>query len=489
MKLSFGSSAVLGIGAILLPIAQAQQVNEGPVTRAALAATPVTTTGGTIGRLPVFTGSATLGDSLVFQNASGIGIGAAPAAAFDVTGASIFRGPVTFIAPRLATATAGVNSSALQLSASVFDLNSGKATSPYFEFLAEPTNNNTNHSGANLHLLYNPGFGGPRESGLTFNANGTINFAPAQKFPIAAGPAGPAGPQGPAGPAGATGPVGPAGPGGTLTLPYSGVGAAPPEDSNNALFIITNTTGGGTGIIGRGGPAPTNPIDYGGTGVIGIGGDGETAGYGVYGYGGQGNTGGFGVVGIAGGAEFSAGGYFKGNESSVAGKFAGDVEVDGNLTKASGSFKIDDPIDPSNKYLYHSFVESPDMKNIYDGNVTTDGRGDAVVTMPAYFEALNRDFRYQLTVVGQFAQAIVATKIANGSFLIKTDKPNVEVSWQVTGIRQDAWANAHRTPNEVDKPEKDKGHYLHPELFGKSEDARIAPQGALLLKSKQNVRR
>lgn len=485
MKLSLRSYAVLGFTAILLPIAGAQQVSEAAVTRAAQVATPVTTTGGTIGRLPVFTGATTLGDSLLFQNASGIGIGAAPAAAFDVTGASVFRGPVTFVAPRLATASAGVNSSALQLSASVFDSNSGKATSPYFEFLAEPTNNNTNHSGANLHLLYNPGFGGPRESGLTFNANGTINFAPAQKFPIAAGPAGPAGPQGPAGPAGATGPAGPAGPGGTLTLPYSGVGASPSQP----LFTVTDTTPGGTAIVGQGGPAPENPPDLGGVGVIGIGGGGETSGNGVVGYGGQGETGGFGVVGIAGGAEFSAGGYFKGNESSVAGKFAGDVEVDGNLTKASGSFKIDDPIDPSNKYLYHSFVESPDMKNIYDGNVTTDGRGDAVVTMPAYFEALNRDFRYQLTVVGQFAQAIVATKIANGSFLIKTDKPNVEVSWQVTGIRQDAWANAHRTPNEVDKPEKDKGHYLHPELFGKSEDARIAPQGALLLKSKQNVRR
>jgi hypothetical protein len=41
---------------------------------------------------------------------------------------------------------------------------------------------------------------------------------------------------------------------------------------------------------------------------------------------------------------------------------------------------------------------------------------------------LNRDFRYQLTVIGTFAQAIVVTEIANGSFSIKTDKPNVKVS-------------------------------------------------------------
>ena len=45
--------------------------------------------------------------------------------------------------------------------------------------------------------------------------------------------------------------------------------------------------------------------------------------------------------------------------------------------------------------------------NVYNGNVTTDANGDATVILPDYFEALNRDFLYQLTVIGQFAQAIV----------------------------------------------------------------------------------
>lgn len=97
-----------------------------------------------------------------------------------------------------------------------------------------------------------------------------------------------------------------------------------------------------------------------------------------------------------------------------------------------------------------------------------------MVTMPDWFEALNRDFRYQLTVIGTFAQAIVATEMANGSFSIKTDKPNVKVSWQVTGVRQDAWANAHRIPVEQLKPEKERGSYLHPELFGAPEEKSIA---------------
>jgi len=149
------------------------------------------------------------------------------------------------------------------------------------------------------------------------------------------------------------------------------------------------------------------------------------------------------------------------------------VNVFGTLTKQGGSFKIDHPLDPANKYLYHSFVESPDMMNIYNGNVTTDSTGLATVTMPDWFEALNRDFRYQLTVIGQFAQAIVGRKMSDSKFTIKTDKPNVEVSWQVTGVRQDAWANAHRIPTEETKDAVERGHYLHPELFGQPEEASI----------------
>ena len=150
----------------------------------------------------------------------------------------------------------------------------------------------------------------------------------------------------------------------------------------------------------------------------------------------------------------------------------------GNLTKGGGSFKIDHPLAPANKYLYHSFVESPDMMNIYNGNVVTDKRGLATIELPDWFEALNRDFRYQLTVIGRFAQAIVMEKVHNHQFTIKTNKPDVEVSWQVTGIRQDPYANAYRIPVEEVKPPQEQGRYLHPELFGagpeKSVNARTA---------------
>ncbi len=149
------------------------------------------------------------------------------------------------------------------------------------------------------------------------------------------------------------------------------------------------------------------------------------------------------------------------------------LDVTNSLTKPSGSFKIDHPLDPANKYLYHSFVESPDMMNVYNGNIATDGEGLATVTLPDWFEALNKDFRYQLTVIGQFAQAIVAKKIEQNQFQIRTNLPNVEVSWQVTGIRHDAFADAHRIQTEVEKAPLDRGHYLHPELFGAPETARI----------------
>jgi hypothetical protein len=50
----------------------------------------------------------------------------------------------------------------------------------------------------------------------------------------------------------------------------------------------------------------------------------------------------------------------------------------------------------------------------------------------------------------------------------------MEVSWQVTGIRHDAWANAHRIPVEQDKSAMERGAYIHPELFGATSDKSVA---------------
>lgn len=155
--------------------------------------------------------------------------------------------------------------------------------------------------------------------------------------------------------------------------------------------------------------------------------------------------------------------------NKYAGFFNGNVQVVGVLSKSSGTFRIDHPQDPENKYLVHSFVESPDMMNVYNGNIITDADGKAVVLLPGYFETLSREFRYQLTTIGQPAQVWVLEEISENRFVIQSDKPNVKVSWQVTGVRKDPWALQHPVVPEEQKRPQDKGQYLNPELYGKPE--------------------
>jgi len=161
--------------------------------------------------------------------------------------------------------------------------------------------------------------------------------------------------------------------------------------------------------------------------------------------------------------------------SGQAGYFNGDVTVTGTLTKGGGAFKIDHPLDPEDKYLYHSFVESPDMMNVYNGNVVLDQNGHADISLPAYFDALNRDFRYQLTPIGGAAPNLhIAEKIRGNRFRIAGGNSGLEVSWQVTGIRKDAFADAHRVPVEESKPPDERGKYLHPDAFGQPPERGIS---------------
>ncbi len=159
-------------------------------------------------------------------------------------------------------------------------------------------------------------------------------------------------------------------------------------------------------------------------------------------------------------------GQFVNLGGGTAASFTGHVDVSGTLSKGGGSFKIDHPLDPENKFLLHSFVESPDMMNLYNGNAVTDKDGFAAIELPDWFETLNRDFRYQLTVIGSFAQAIIAEEVQGNRFVIRTSAPSVKVSWQVSGVRQDAWAEAHRIPVELEKSAPERGKYLHPEAWG-----------------------
>jgi hypothetical protein len=206
------------------------------------------------------------------------------------------------------------------------------------------------------------------------------------------------------------------------------------QDAPNSA-IVGNSSGTGRGVEG----SSQNGIGVNGVGIVGVNGISPSN-----------NPNDAAVRGIS---QFNI---------AYAGDFWGNVRVTGMLTKGGGSFKIDHPLDPKNKYLSHSFVESPDMMNIYNGNTTTDQQGEAIVELPSYFDALNRDFRYQLTVVGQFAQAMVAEKIKGNQFKIKTDKPKVEVSWQVTGIRKDKFAEENRIQVETEKAKSERGSLQNP---------------------------
>jgi hypothetical protein len=168
-------------------------------------------------------------------------------------------------------------------------------------------------------------------------------------------------------------------------------------------------------------------------------------------------------------ASYYSQGYYQGSYGLTFTKnvFAkSSFAVTGNISKGSGTFVIDDPIDPANKLLYHSFVESPDVKNLYDGIATLDKNGEAVVALPSYFDALNTDVRYQLKPIGAAMPDLhVKEEEANNRFTIAGGVAGGKVSWQVTGIRHDPYIEANPIVPEVEKGKDqlvDKGVFLYP---------------------------
>jgi trimeric autotransporter adhesin len=277
-----------------------------------------------------------------------------------------------------------------------------------------------------------------------------------------------------------------AGLGGAGVRAFGGAGDGDGAGTGGAGVRATGGDGnsdGGIGVQAQGG----NGRRFGGFGIDAIGGDGISGGVGVRAMGGSGgdSNGGPGVAafggtgngaGHRGGSGISArGGRGEdGGTDGLAGEFNGDVEIDGALNvTGTKNFKIDHPLDPENKYLYHAAIESSEVLNVYSGNVTTNEQGEATVTLPDWFEALNKDFRYQLTVVGTFAQAIVAEKVKQNRFTIRTNAPSVEVSWQVTGVRSDAVMRQHPFKAEEEKPERERGYYLSPEAFNQPEERSV----------------
>jgi trimeric autotransporter adhesin len=540
---------------------------------------------GTTDFIPLWTSSSALGNSILFQSASKIGVGTtAPAVTLDVNGDSIFRGSFQLVPQGTATASTGQLSHSYQWEASTYNSSTKAAVTTAYGFRATPQGNNTASPTSSLDLYYGPGGGTLNDTGLSINNAGVVKFVPAQTFSGASetltgslnlpntsgtsiGVITLGGQSFLSNSGGSTNAFVGTGAGGSAEVAgvsnnntgvgngalagnqtgtnntasgASALGSATAANydtaygvqalefettggSNTAIgyasgfteqtgafntFIganadastgnLTHATAIGAGAIvgesnaivlgginpnasnvgiGTSKPGYSLEVDDHGSGKAGIGALSDIAGdnaiVGLQGASSGGSNGGYfstndfvgtGVVGV----NFGGGkaGYFAGNV-----EVTGNLQVDGTLTKGGGSFKIDDPIAPTEKYLSHSFVESPDMMNIYNGIVQLDAKGTAWVTMPDWFDALNQNFRYQLTSIGRPGPSLfIAREVKNNRFKIAGGHPGARVSWQVTGIRHDAWANAHRIPTEETKPADQQGHYLYPELFGASPD-------------------
>jgi len=149
-----------------------------------------------------------------------------------------------------------------------------------------------------------------------------------------------------------------------------------------------------------------------------------------------------------------------------ASQFTGDVHVTGVLSGPGKQFLIDSPCDPENRTLTHACIESDERFNVYSGNVALDDNGEARVTLPHWIGASNTDFRYQLTCIGQAAPVYVSREVADDAFSIAGGAPGMTVSWQLTGVRSDAWARANPLVVEQEKADDEKGFFLNPEVFG-----------------------
>ncbi len=231
------------------------------------------------------------------------------------------------------------------------------------------------------------------------------------------------------------------------------VGASGRADGSQGQIGVLGLSRGGTGVAGMElNSACSGELGKDGVGVLGWAEPyGSTANpYAIWGFD---NTGGIGFAGV----------------------FTGDVAISGNLSvQGSKNFRIDHPLDPGGKYLYHAAVESDEVLDQYSGNVILDNEGRAAVRLPDWFEAINVAFRYQLTPIGAPGPNLyIAREIEDNSFEIAGGTPGMKVSWQVTARRNDPHIRNHPFQTEQAKPEALRDHYLDPQAYGQPEERSI----------------
>src|ERR1700720_1628162 len=132
------------------------------------ASSNVTTTGGTVNAIPLFTTATNIQSSILTQTGT--------------TGLNVL-GKLTLPAAGAATSAGGKNSRPEGFVASAFNSGPATAVAQTFQLQAEPVGNNTASPSGTLSLLYGSGSAAPAETGLKISNKGVITFAPGQTFP------------------------------------------------------------------------------------------------------------------------------------------------------------------------------------------------------------------------------------------------------------------------------------------------------------------
>jgi hypothetical protein len=132
----------------------------------------VTTSGGAVNTLPLFTTANNVQNSIVTQTGT---------AAINVVG------KLNHPATGAATASAGKNSQPETFVASAFNKTANAAIPQTFQLQAEPAGNGSTTPSGTLNLLFASGTGAPAETGLKISSKGLVTFAAGQTFPTVTG--------------------------------------------------------------------------------------------------------------------------------------------------------------------------------------------------------------------------------------------------------------------------------------------------------------
>lgn len=171
-----------------------------------------------------------------------------------------------------------------------------------------------------------------------------------------------------------------------------------------------------------------------------------------------GNTTSYGVFSSTIGANgTNYGGYFQadGATNNVALRADGNVVITGSISKGSGTFLIDHPLDPFNKDLAHGFVEAPRYDLIYRGTAKLVG-GRAKIDIDAASDMTGGTFAaltFNAVVTSLQNQDGFARlrpgKIDGGGFeIICEDQTCTDlVSWVVIAERNDSFVKSDLDPN------------------------------------------